>query len=228
MSFYLKDGFIRQETDIDIYTLNAHLDKISNMYANEKIYGNNGFLKIIQNDDTIMELAGKKIINVLHQKLKISPKLLNQSLSSGLYYTNDKKNTSHRNQLPHFDHIRKLKVFLYLDEIDDNTGPTEFSSKSNQSFFMKYIRVMRFFLPIGTKGMKNIFFWKKFSDKLTFSKAIGKKGDIYVFDTDTIHKAGLVTDESKTRKLLRFDFEINLHHQNLFLFFYKKLSLLIK
>ena len=149
---------------------------------------------------------------------------LNMFLSPRLYYTNDKKNTSHRNQLPHFDHIRKIKVFLYLEDIDEDTGPTEFAPRSNNSLFLKYIRIIRFFSRIGTKGMKNIFLWNSYSSKLNFSKAIGKKGDIYIFDTDTVHKAGLVKELSKERKLLRFDFEINTHNQNLLLFCYKKIS----
>lgn len=224
MHYKLIEGYIHEKTDIDITSLNYHIDNISNNYKNEKVYKNNGFLKIINNDETIMRIAGNKIIDILSQKLNFSHDKLNMFLSPRLYYTNDKKNTSHRNQLPHFDHIRKIKVFLYLEDIDEDTGPTEFAPRSNNSLFLKYIRIIRFFSRIGTKGMKNIFLWNSYSSKLNFSKAIGKKGDIYIFDTDTVHKAGLVKELSKERKLLRFDFEINTHNQNLLLFCYKKIS----
>ena len=106
--------------------------------------------------------------------------------------------------IPHIDSLRFVKAMLYIENVEENNGPIELANASPDSY-----EELRNKIKKGKAS--NII-----NEKLCIQKMIAKAGNIVLFDTNCPHKAG-IGGETKTRKIIRFDFEpITWNTKNLF------------
>jgi len=126
----------------------------------------------------------------------------------------------HLPYIPHIDKDRYLKAMVYLHDITLNHGPIHLG-KVKSNIDLEYER-QKFTKNYKKKGL-NIVGHDKIEGNLL--PMIGKAGDVVFFDTNTPHKAGIVSD-GFSRKILRFDFERSFFNpkQSLFSFIVNKFN----
>jgi len=137
---------------------------------------------------------------------KIS-KFLKKNISYDIYLRNvwmistNKKNF-HKNNLPFIPHIDKkryLKVFLYVDNVEEKDGP--FTVSLNQSP-TKNEQKRRLWMKNDNQNEHGLLFRDKISN---FKKMTFKAGTIICFDTNIPHFAGEIK-KNGYRKVLRFNY----------------------
>ena len=104
--------------------------------------------------------------------------------------------------IPHFDKHRYFKAMVYLHDVTDNHGPIHLGYPKNSLDIEK----RRNKLPLNYKELS----LNKISNQDIEGNMIpmsGHAGDIIFFDTNTPHKAGMLS-EGYERNVLRFDFDI--------------------
>jgi len=203
-----KNGFVVLENVLNFdETEIIEIERYKNKYTNEN-FGKDGIVKIFNWEDTkISNFILNKITDIISAKINIDKKKLTESFSKKVYYTEDTLDTENRNQLPHFDSYPKLKAFVYLsDNSKSGSGSISFATGTHKSWFIQFIKFLRFFYIPGKHGVENVLFFKNIRKKLFFTEANGKKYSIVIFKTDTIHLAGKVKHADFTRKVIRFDF----------------------
>ncbi|NQZ01568.1 MAG: phytanoyl-CoA dioxygenase family protein [Bdellovibrionales bacterium] len=102
--------------------------------------------------------------------------------------------------IPHFDKERYLKAMIYLtDVIDTQDGPIHLLDQEIQGTDQRRRK-----LPKNHKerGLNHF----RLNENQTLQPIPGAAGTLILFDTNTPHKAGLVSP-GHNRKVLRFDFE---------------------
>ena len=112
-------------------------------------------------------------------------------------------NSSKLPYIPHFDKLRFFKAMVYLHEVTSDNGPIYLGKAKNK----EDIEQRRRRLPDDYK-MKSLNTIKKHDIKKELTPLIGSAGDVIFFDTNTPHKAGILSDGFK-RQVLRFDFELS-------------------
>ena len=101
--------------------------------------------------------------------------------------------------VPHIDRFRRIKFFLYLNDVKSDNGPLTVMQVNPKNY--------------ENKRLKLKYDWqKKFKNKVEdtgqFIKLTGNKGSCFVMDTNTPHKAGIVK-RGYFRHILRFDYELD-------------------
>ena len=208
MKLLKKNGFVVLEDVLNFD--NFEIEEIERYKKNHKNenFGKNGIVKILSWENTkISNLILNKITDIISSKINFKKEKLIDSFSKKVYYTEDTLDTENRNQSPHFDSFPKLKAFIYLsDNSKSGSGSISFAKGTHKSWFINFIKFLRFFYIPGKYGVDNILFFKNFKKKLLFTEANGKKYSIVIFKTDTIHLAGKVKHPNFIRKVIRFDF----------------------
>jgi hypothetical protein len=103
--------------------------------------------------------------------------------------------------VPHIDKNRYLKAMVYLHDVSLNHGPIHLG-KVKREIDLEDER-KKFSKDYKEKGLNTIIDEKIEGNLVPMT---GKAGDVVFFDTNTPHKAGIVSD-GYCRKILRFDFE---------------------
>ena len=104
--------------------------------------------------------------------------------------------------IPHFDKRRYFKAMVYLHDVTKRHGPIHLGRTSDNA----NIEHRRINLPDNYKslGLNTI---NDFDIDGEMIPMVGCAGDIILFDTNTAHKAGIVS-KGYMRRVLRFDFDI--------------------
>jgi hypothetical protein len=99
----------------------------------------------------------------------------------------------------HLDQVRdQFKIFVYLNDVDILTGPTEFISGTNSFyekisgiFNYKYIRISDFFKKEKYRSYMNIDrdYVKKKLRKYNLISLLASKGEVFFANTSSIHRA---------------------------------------
>jgi hypothetical protein len=102
--------------------------------------------------------------------------------------------------LPHFDKKRYVKGFLYLYDVDENSGPLTICERCVPDVDKRRRSMPKNYFELKS-NVENSHTYKS-----QMKKIFGKAGTLIVFDTNTLHQAGIVKDGYE-RKVLRFDYE---------------------
>ena len=148
------------------------------------------------NNFLILDKLEKKISNFLKNETNYSFYLRN------IWMINTKREDFKASELPFIPHIDKkryLKVFLYVDNVDEKDGP--FTVSLNQSP-TKNEKKRRLWMSDDNQNEHGLLFRDKVSN---FKKMIFKAGTIICFDTNIPHFAGEVK-KNGCRKVLRFNY----------------------
>ena len=134
--------------------------------------------------------------------------------------SSDNTKKDHLPYVPHIDKNRYLKAMVYLHDISLNHGPIHLG-KVKREIDLENER-KKFSKDYKEKGLNTIIDEKIEGNLVPMT---GKAGDVVFFDTNTPHKAGIVSD-GYCRKILRFDFERSFFNpkQSLFSFIVKKFN----
>ena len=129
---------------------------------------------------------------------KVSEYILGKNLNVDVFQTLDTVKSSHIAQRPHFDRIPTLKFMLYMNDIDTKNGSLFCSPGSHHWVKKQY--------PLPRPKFNNKEFFRKTREIPNFIvdnliPLNGKEGQLIIFDTDVIHKQGLV--ENSTCKIFR-------------------------
>jgi len=112
----------------------------------------------------------------------------------------------YRNQYLHFDPYASLKFFLYLSDTDDTTGATFYIPGSRETG--KHYREHRLDLNDSTGlygGTRHRL--EDYPGPVPYSKKdavpiLGKKGDLLILDTDTLHYGGVLKAPSNRKVII--------------------------
>tara|TARA_A100001015_G_scaffold272959_1_gene327948 strand:- start:28 stop:591 length:564 start_codon:yes stop_codon:yes gene_type:complete len=88
--------------------------------------------------------------------------------------------------LPHFDKTRYVKGFLYLYDVDENRGPLTVCGKHVPNVDRRRRNMPSNYLRFKS----NVETSDEYKSKM--KKICGKAGTLIVFDTNTLHQAGIV------------------------------------
>lgn len=102
--------------------------------------------------------------------------------------------------LPHFDKKRYVKGFLYLYDVDENSGPLTVCERHVPNVEQRRLSMPKNYFQLKSNVEDGHIY------KSQMRKICGKAGALIVFDTNTLHQAGIVKDGCE-RKVLRFDYE---------------------
>ena len=201
------------------------LDKKKIHSSFDKYYKNHHFRK--NNYENIAIIDYSEISKTPFNKVlkKINQIFIENNLSCNfkslwLQKSNKKFTNTNINDLPFIPHIDKkryLKVMIYLDDVDINSGPINIACEQPSKF-----ESLRKSLPIDYKEKKkNVI---KTVPLKNFVSCSGKFGTTIFFDTNTPHFAGQVKKNFLSRKILRFNFVENKVKFKLFKIFYLMLK----
>ncbi len=101
--------------------------------------------------------------------------------------------------VPHIDKIRKLKVMIYLNDVELEDGPL-FITKINPKEYEKFRKNLK---PDYKVKQENII---KDIDIKNFFPQMGSMGTVIFFDTNAPHFAGKLYNNKSIRKIIRFNF----------------------
>lgn len=195
--FTKENSFINKELTEKLL---VRFDKI----FNQKIYSTD--LSNIKELTKYTILKEPLFISVFKQIHKKFQKIVNATdlRFEKLWLVNSESKDTNETILPYVPHIDKkrfLKAMVYLNDVSINNGPIHLGkAKDNIN-----IEEKRKKLPSDYKAKKlNIISNKNLESNLI--PMVGKAGDVIFFDTNTPHKAGIIS-KGYYRKILRFDFE---------------------
>ena len=103
--------------------------------------------------------------------------------------------------VPHIDKIRKLKVMIYLNDVEIEDGPL-FIIKTKPSRYENFRKKLK---PDYKIRQENEIKDLKIEDYFPLK---GKFGTAIVFDTNTPHFAGKLHHKNSLRKIIRFNFRL--------------------
>ncbi len=188
--------------------------------AFNKVFHDNKYKSIQENT---YEFSKNKILNeplfgslldIIQKKFKQITGFKDLSFKKLWLVSSSPNNTKkdHLPYIPHIDKNRYLKAMVYLHDISLNHGPIHLG-KVKSNINLEHER-KKFTKDYKKKGL-NIVGHEKIEGNLF--PMIGKAGDVVFFDTNTPHKAGIVSD-GFNRKILRFDFERSFFNHNYSIF----------
>jgi len=176
-SFHLNEDFIKCKTlDINF----------------EKNFNKDYYFEKLNKDKLIYQISKKYL------KKNYKPSKFMACQTFGQINDNYSKNKKFA-FVPHSDETYFLKFFIYLTDVDITHGPLNVVPKSHSIFKKKRHDWI----------LKNKNYLKR--NKVDYSlenkmiPLVGKKGTMIIFDTDMLHKAGII-EKNKLRKVIRFDF----------------------
>jgi len=186
------DDFLSDQNDNFPLHVNTKFLKSKNLFLNSK---DNDYIKKFS---SIIDNPYINKIAKLYLKKNFEPSKLMIYKTEGL---DDKSfiDNSKYAFVPHTDETYFLKFFIYLTDVDITHGPLNVVPKSHSIFKKKRHDWI----------LKNKNYLKR--NKVDYSlenkmiPLVGKKGTMIIFDTDMLHKAGII-EKNKLRKVIRFDF----------------------
>lgn len=119
--------------------------------------------------------------------------------------------------VPHIDKSRKLKVMIYLNTVNIDSGPI-YISKLNPNEYENFRKKLKKNYKIKQENQV------KELDIRKFTPITGDFGSTIFFDTNTPHFAGKIKDNSSQRKVLRFNFVKKKNYINKFINFIHQLN----
>ncbi len=159
-----------------------------------------GSCKVFKNikNDLSENLQALKIFYLNKTIKKVSEHILGKNVNVDVFQTLDTDKSSHIAQAPHFDRIPTLKFMLYMNDIDTKNGAL-FCSPGSHHWVKKEF-------PLPRPKFNNKEFFRKTREIPNFIidnliPLNGKEGQLIIFDTDVIHKQGLV--ENSNCKIFR-------------------------
>ena len=186
------DKFLFDGEKKDDFHANEPFIKSRNLFLrNDKNLYEKRFAKITKND-FILSLANEYLKkNYKPSKLMIY-KSIGQKKDS---FKKDKKFAF----VPHTDETYFLKFFIYLTDVNEEHGPLNVVPGSH----LKFKDVRHRWIKSNKDYLKRDKVNYNYENKM--KSLNGKKGSLIIFDTDILHKAG-VLKPNKVRKVIRFDF----------------------
>ena len=186
------DDFLSDQKDDFPFHVNTKFLKSKNLFLNRK---DNDYIKKFSSivDNSYIHEVAK-----LYLKKNFEPSKLMIYKTEGQQDKDFIENSKYA-FVPHTDETYFLKFFIYLTDVDITHGPLNVVPKSHSIFKKKRHDWI----------LKNKNYLKR--DKVDYSfenkmiPLVGKKGTMIIFDTDMLHKAGIV-EKNKLRKVIRFDF----------------------
>jgi hypothetical protein len=154
------------------------------------------------NREPVFDNLGKEIKSFFNQQIE----QVNLNLSKLWLVCSENKHTNPTilPYIPHFDKHRYLKAMVYLHDVTNKHGPIHLGCTSDNA----NIEHRRKNLPDNYKSLS-----LNTIDDIDIDgemiPMVGCAGDIIFFDTNTAHKAGIVS-KGYMRRVLRFDFEIDI------------------
>jgi hypothetical protein len=148
---------------------------------------------------TMPNIAG--VLNESHLKeiLKLSKKKLVETYITREY----KADAMERNGYLHYDRLHTFKLFFYLSDVDERSGP--FRAVMGTHGQMREIRIAEWARTKDYAEIRNrppIDFPELGYTEDDGDPVLGPAGTLIVFDTDTLHKGGLV-EKGQQRLVLR-------------------------
>ena len=181
---------------------NDVLNDFERAYENEKLSNNNH-----ENTSIISKLQDLKKfqqVKILYDKINqifLSNNITNLEFDD-IWFVKSIKDIYEPTKLPyvpHIDKIRKLKVMIYLNDVELEDGPL-FITKINT---IKYEEFRKNLKPDYKVKQENII---KNIDIKNFSPQLGSLGTAIFFDTNAPHFAGKLYNNKSIRKIIRFNF----------------------
>lgn len=156
----------------------------------------------ILEDETIRRIAEDPYLQLTAAEyLKAKPKLMGANLWWTFPSTPSKEDKDRHAHVYHYDldDIKFIKFFIYITDVDLQSGPHIFVKGSNRNIRYKnsFIKSVRF----SDEDILNCY------GKENIVTVTGPAGSTLIEDTITIHKGS--TPTSKPRLLLQFEFGIN-------------------
>lgn len=156
----------------------------------------------ILEDDTIRSIAEDPYLQLTAAEyLKTKPKLMGANLWWTFPSTPSNEDRDRHAHVYHYDldDVKFIKFFIYITDVDMQSGPHIFVKGSNRNIRYKnsIVKSIRF-------SDKDILDWYGSENIITVT---GPAGSTLIEDTITIHKGS--TPISKPRLLLQFEFGIN-------------------
>ncbi|HEU5064145.1 MAG TPA: hypothetical protein VFT79_13495 [Solirubrobacterales bacterium] len=121
--------------------------------------------------------------------------------------------------IPHFDRRHQLKVFVYLTDVDEDSGPTHVASERPEDFHARWLRAWREALGMDGASDREVLEQVRATSEDSsvyrsvacevdlprneFEPLTGKAGTVVVFDTSLAHFGGLVMHSSASRRTVR-------------------------
>jgi hypothetical protein len=166
---------------------NENFDETGKHYIH-RLNDNKNF-KIDLNSYLINFILSNEILDIVNSYFELYAKLNTADL--WITFLNKDKNKRTNAQRWHRDRddVKILKVFLFLNDITENDGPTDYISYSRKK--EKYAHLSKF-------SYGNIAPWKVYPkletdkevDENDIIKLIGNKGTLYFVDTTGMHRGG--------------------------------------
>jgi hypothetical protein len=202
---------------IDIKNNGFHLFKenifeINDVIIDEfkEIYQKNLDVRIKEKVAMINDLDGLKkfenIKKVFNQIIKILEfNNFNDIKFDDVWFVNSDKNIYQKDKLPYVPHIdkkRKLKVMIYLNEVELENGPIHFVKINPNKYENFRKKLGKNYKEKQENEIKDIQIEK-------YEPLTGKFGTTIFFDTNAPHFAGKIENVSAERKVIRFNFSFN-------------------
>lgn len=187
------DDFLNNPENNDIpFHVNTEFLKAKNLLLEKKDNSNFEKFSLVINNNFILNMA-KQYLKKNYKPSKLM-----------IYETIGKNNTEFKNDkkyafVPHTDETYFLKFFLYITDVDETKGPLSVAPGTHTTFKKKrhdWIKDNRNYLNRNKVD-------QSYNDEMV--PLLGKRGTLIVFDTDLLHKAGLV-ENGAFRKVIRYDF----------------------
>lgn len=182
----------------------AEISNLKSESVDEATIGNKTFnleclgseLRFDPNDPFARFALDHSLLSIANAYLRMRAKMRYYNV----WYTAASNSIARESQLWHFDREDNyiLKVFLYLDDVDEGAGPFTYAPGTHKKGKYRNINP-EFFIEGGVRRtddmqMKAVFHEDK------WVRAVGKKGTLIFADTRGFHKGG----EARTRDRLMF------------------------
>ncbi|MDQ2676065.1 MAG: hypothetical protein M3Y34_04595 [Actinomycetota bacterium] len=121
--------------------------------------------------------------------------------------------------IPHFDRRHQLKVFIYLTDVSESSGPTHVAVERPEDFHGRWLAAWRDALGMDAASDGDVLRQvRATSEDSTVYRSVacevglprekfrpltGKAGTVVIFDTSLAHFGGLVTSSSASRRTVR-------------------------
>jgi len=188
--FFVKENYINEK---DLKNINLFFEE----YFDEKENYENNTVKFIYE-----KLYKFQHLNIIEKNIsRLLKKIIKYPFSlRNIWMMQSKMSNCNKKELPFLPHIDKkryLKVFLYLNDVENKDGP--FTICTNSSPLKN--ELLRKNWHSSNKSAHGL----TISDNISLTKLIYKKGTIICFDTNVPHCAGEIL-ENGCRKVLRFNY----------------------
>jgi len=184
--------------DLDKNKINSDFD----IYFKNPLFRENGYenIAILKLENFKNTLFSKVLFDI--EKVFSGNNLKYEFETLWLQNSNHSFTESKINELPFIPHIDKkryLKVMIYLNDIKESSGPINLTKINPEKF-----ENLRKNLETDYKlKKKNVIQSIPIKDYISCA---GNFGTTIIFDTNTPHFAGKITEKNTCRKILRFNF----------------------